>query len=187
VADGIKAKTDQLVFTVAGQVDSNALTGGLDAAGVRSAVGLASANLDTQLGAIDTVVDAVKVKTDNLPSDPADQSAVESAITAATSGLATASALATVDTVVDAILVDTDTTIPALINAVPTAAETWAHVIESGFTAAQVMRILSAVAAGSASGLENGTPSFTGLDGATTRVAGTYATGTRTVTTVDGT
>ena len=187
VVDALKVKTDQLTFTVAGQVDSNALTGGLDAAGVRSAVGLASANLDTQLGAIDTVVDAVKVKTDNLPTDPADQSAVESAITAATSGLATASALATVDGIVDAILVDTDTTIPALINAVPTAAETWAHVIESGFTAAQVMRILSAVAAGSASGLENGSPSFTGLDGATTRVAGTYATGTRTVTTVDGT
>jgi hypothetical protein len=33
---------------------------------VRTAVGLASANLDTQLSAIDTVVDAVKVKTDQL-------------------------------------------------------------------------------------------------------------------------
>lgn len=51
----IKAKTDQLTFTVANQVDSNALTnGGLDAAGVRAAVGLASANLDTQLGDVPT-------------------------------------------------------------------------------------------------------------------------------------
>ena len=72
----------------------------LDAAGVRTAVGLASANLDTQLATIDTVVDAIlvdtgteipasistltgyvdtevaaiKAKTDNLPTDPADAS-----------------------------------------------------------------------------------------------------------------
>lgn len=38
----------------------------LNAAGVRSAVGLASANLDTQLGTIDTVADAIKAKTDSL-------------------------------------------------------------------------------------------------------------------------
>lgn len=47
----------------------------LDAAGVRTAVGLASANLDTQiatlatatnLATVDTVVDAIKVKTDSL-------------------------------------------------------------------------------------------------------------------------
>jgi hypothetical protein len=68
----IKAKTDQLTFTVAGQVDANALSGGggLDAAGVRSAIGLASANLDTQLTAIDdyldTEVSAIKAKTDQL-------------------------------------------------------------------------------------------------------------------------
>ena len=44
--------------------------GGLDAAGVRAAVGLASANLDTQLAAIDDAVDtevaAIKVVTDKL-------------------------------------------------------------------------------------------------------------------------
>jgi hypothetical protein len=65
----------------------------LDAAGVRSAVGLASANLDTQLStiddlidteiatlianvatilaAVDTEVSAIKAKTDNLPASPA--------------------------------------------------------------------------------------------------------------------
>lgn len=47
----------------------------LDAAGVRTAVGLATANLDTQLGAIDS-------KTTNLPADPADQSLVIAATTA---------------------------------------------------------------------------------------------------------
>jgi hypothetical protein len=46
--------------------------GGLDAAGVRAAVGLSAANLDTQLstinGYVDTEVAAIKTKTDFLPS-----------------------------------------------------------------------------------------------------------------------
>ena len=67
------------------------------AADVRSAVGLASANLDTQfttiddyldteiaaiLAAVDTEVAAIKAKTDNLPSDPADESSIQAAIAA---------------------------------------------------------------------------------------------------------
>lgn len=40
-------------------------------------------------GRLDLLMDAVKAKTDNLPSDPADQSAVEAAITAAQSALGT--------------------------------------------------------------------------------------------------
>lgn len=56
--DAIKNKTDQLTFTIANQVDSNALTGGgsgLDAAATRAALGLASANLDAQLADLPTV------------------------------------------------------------------------------------------------------------------------------------
>ena len=72
----------------------------------------ALANGVTGFVAIDTVVDAIKAKTDNLPTDPADQSAVEAAITAATSPLATAANLATVagylDTEIAAILADTN-------------------------------------------------------------------------------
>jgi len=65
------------------------------------------------LSDIDTNAAAIKAKTDNLPADPADQSAVEDAITAAETALATdidavATAVATVDTVADAIKLQTD-------------------------------------------------------------------------------
>ena len=84
----------------------------LDAAGVRNAVGLAAADLDAQLSAIqadldnpdqykanvsslatsanlavvDGIVDAIKLKTDNLPSDPADHSILAAAIAALPQG-----------------------------------------------------------------------------------------------------
>lgn len=114
----------------------------LSAAGVRAAVGMASANLDTQLSSINS-------KTTNLPSDPADASVVagliagveakidtvdtvvdaiktktdnlpsdpadQSLIIAATNQIL--ADVATVDGVVDAILVDTGTTLPAQIAA----------------------------------------------------------------------
>jgi hypothetical protein len=59
IVDDIKAKTDQLTFTTANRVDSTTQAGvsTLDAAGVRSAVGLASANLDTQLDALPTAAE----------------------------------------------------------------------------------------------------------------------------------
>jgi hypothetical protein len=81
-----------LTSTVTGRIDvatstrlaSASYTAPLDAAGTRSAVGLASANLDTQIatlatasnlatvaGYIDTEVAAIKAKTDNLPASPA--------------------------------------------------------------------------------------------------------------------
>jgi hypothetical protein len=51
----IKTKTDQLTFTVANQIDANSLTnGGLSASATRSAIGLATANLDTQIGTLAT-------------------------------------------------------------------------------------------------------------------------------------
>ena len=54
-------------------VDNTSGTATLAAADIRSAIGLASANLDTQLstiaGYIDTEVAAIKAKTDNLPAD----------------------------------------------------------------------------------------------------------------------
>lgn len=59
----------------------------LDAAGIRSAVGLATNNLDTQLTAIDDYLDteiaAIKAKTDNLPALPAAVGDIPSAATIA--------------------------------------------------------------------------------------------------------
>lgn len=52
--------------SVVAEIADNAAGGGLDAAGVRAAVGLASANLDTQLSTIDSVADGIKTKTDSL-------------------------------------------------------------------------------------------------------------------------
>lgn len=72
---------------------------------------------------------AVKAKTDNLPTDPADQSAVEAAITAATSGLATAANLATVAGYIDTEI----TTILGYVDCLPA---TW--VVPGTLTAGQV-------------------------------------------------
>lgn len=93
--------------TVTGRIDaaiSTRLAGSsysapLDAAGTRSAVGLASANLDTQLGAI-------SAKTTNLPADPADASDIASAFGTVNSTLSTIAGY--VDTEVAAIKAKTD-------------------------------------------------------------------------------
>jgi hypothetical protein len=60
-------------------------------------------NVNAPIATVDTVVDAIKAKTDNLPADPADQSAVEAAITAAHS-----TTNAYIDTEVAAVLADTN-------------------------------------------------------------------------------
>lgn len=65
-------------------------------------------------------------------------------------------------------------------------AAVWQRVIEAGFSAEEVLRILAAVAAGNATDLEGASPSFKGLDGTTTRVAGSYGAGERVIGTVNG-
>lgn len=112
-------------------------SGGLDAAGVRAAIGLASANLDTQLAdiptvsefnartlvaadyfdpATDTVANVTTVGTTtnltNLPSIPANwltaAGLASDAVTEIQSGLASQSSVDVIDGIVDTILVDTN-------------------------------------------------------------------------------
>ena len=62
----------------------------------------------------------------------------------------------------------------------------WAKVVEAGFSAEQMLRIIAAQSAGAATGLEGSNPRFTGLDGTTIRIDGTYSSGTRTINDLDG-
>lgn len=129
----------------------------LDAAGIRAAVGLASANLDTQLSTIDGnvddilvdtgtdipaalttidgVVDTIQAKTDNLPSDPADASVIA-----------------------------------GLIDALPTANENAdalldrSNAVESGVTLRGWLRVVGAVLLGKASGGGTGTETFRDME-----------------------
>lgn len=73
------------------------------------------------------------------------------------------------------------------LNDAGSASNPWTEVIESGYTAAQILRLIAAAVQGNASGLEDGTPTFKGLDGTTDRVTATYSSGTRTVTSRDAT
>lgn len=109
----------------------------LDAAGVRGAVGLASANLDTQIGTlatasalatVDTVVDAILVDTDStIPGTLATLATAANLATVAgyvdTEIGTLLTNLATVDTVVDAIKAKTDNlpAAPAAVSDIPTA------------------------------------------------------------------
>ena len=82
-----KLLVDNINATISSRLASSSYTAPLDAAGTRSAVGLASANLDTQLTAIDDYIDtevaAIKAKTDLIPASPAATSDIPSAATIA--------------------------------------------------------------------------------------------------------
>lgn len=73
------------------------------------------------------------------------------------------------------------------LNDAGSASNPWTEVIESGFTAAEILKLIAAVIQGDATGLESGSPVFKGLDGTTDRVTATYSSGTRTVTDRDAT
>ena len=68
------------------------------------------------------------------------------------------------------------------LNDAGSASNPWTEVIESGFTAAEILKLIAAAVQGDATGLESGAPTFKGLDGATDRITATYSSGTRTVT-----
>lgn len=141
----------------------------LDAAGVRSAVGLASANLDTQLTAIDDFLDtevaAIKAKTDNLPTDPADQSAVEAAIDAAEAAILAAIPSASTNAVA---LLDT------------------ADGVETSITPRQAIRLILAASAGKLSGAATSTVVIRNVGDSKDRITALVdADGNRSAVTVD--
>ena len=73
------------------------------------------------------------------------------------------------------------------LNDAGSASNPWTEVIESGLTAAEVLRIVASVLAGKVSGGGTGTETFVGLDGTTDRVVSVNdASGNRTSVTVDG-
>lgn len=72
------------------------------------------------------------------------------------------------------------------LNDAGSASNPWTEVIEAGYTAAEILRILAAHAAGAATGLEGANPQFIGLDGTTVRIDGTYSAGTRGIDALDG-
>lgn len=104
----------------------------LDAAGVRSAVGLASANLDTQLTAIDdyldTEVSAIKAKTDQMTFTTANR--IDSQVYGMEANTVTASALAS-DAVTE---MQSGIATAASIAALPTAAQNATAVLTTQLT-----------------------------------------------------
>lgn len=63
----------------------------------------------------------------------------------------------------------------------------WEYIIESGFEAQEVIRLLSAVAVGDATGLEGTTPTFKDISGSKNRVVASYQNGRRTISEIDAT
>lgn len=72
------------------------------------------------------------------------------------------------------------------LNDAGSASNPWTEIIESGYTAAEILRLIAAATQGDATGLESGAPVFKGLDGSTERISATYVDGVRTVTGRDG-
>lgn len=151
-----------------------------DALFAASAPGYASqASVDTIDDFLDTEIAAIKAKTDNLPSDPADQSL----IIAATDALAT-------------LIGDlpTNAELATALDPLPTAAENAAALmdlangIETGLTPRQAMRLMVAALAGKLSGAATTTITIRNVGDSKDRITATVdADGNRTAVTTDAT
>lgn len=132
----------------------------LDAQGVRTAVGMASANLDTQLAGISS-------KTANLPPDPADASDIAAAFGTVNTSLGTVNTnIGTVNGTVNAIKAKTDNIpgAPAAVGDIPSAATvaTAVHdaVVDGTLTFRQSTRLQNSSLLGKASGMTTATAVF---------------------------
>lgn len=140
----------------------------LDAAGVRTAVGLAAANLDTQLTAIDDFLDTEIA---------AILAAVDTEIVAIITTLGVAGAGLTA--------MPAGTLTAGERTAIANAYLDLANGIETGFTPRQTHRIMAAVLAGKVSGYAAGPGVFRSMDDSANRVSATHdANGNRTAMTL---
>ena len=157
-------------------VDATVGTVTLTAADIRNAIGLASANLDTQLSSI-------HAKTTNLPASPA---AVGSAmtLTSAYDAAKTASTQASVDAIPTAPLLAANYTAPP--TEAEIAAEVFASTVESGHTLKQSLRLILAALAGKLSGAAGTTITIRNAGDTKNRIVATVdADGNRSAVTYD--
>jgi hypothetical protein len=219
---GTAADPGERILTVTGglvdadvtsRLASGSYTAPLDAAGVRTAVGLASANLDTQLTAIDDFLDtevaaiytrigapagasiaadiaAVKVDTAAIDDYLDTEVAAIYARIGAPAGASIAADIAAVKSDTAAVLDDTGASGVVIASGsksgyVLASTGLDSVVIETGCTARQALSVIAAATAGQVSGAGTGTVTIKGAGVATTRVvATTDADGNRSVVTL---
>lgn len=160
-----------------------------------------AAALDTVDNFLDTEVAAIKAKTDNLPSDPADASDISGAFSTVNSTLATIATY--IDTEVAAVKAQTDkltfdgsNRIVANLTAAGLDSDAANEIadalldrtsgIESSYTLRQALRIILAACGGKSSGHETGTPIYRNPGDSKDRISAvTDADGNRTSVTLD--
>lgn len=158
--------------------------------------------LINNLATVDTVVDAIKARTDNLPSDPADESLLEAAIAAIPTAPtavqnrqemdANSTRLSAIDAKTTNLPSDPadESLIEAAIAAIPSAPSTddiMDTIVEGTYSLREVLRIMAGVLAGKLSGGGTGTLSFRDLSDSLDRVVADVdlATGDRDAITLD--
>lgn len=159
-------------------------------ASVSADVAAIKAAVDTIDDYVDTEVAAIKAKTDNLPSDPADASDIAASFSTVNSTLATIAGY--IDTEVAAIKSKTDLipSSPAAVGDIPTsgaiADAVWDEAVDGTITARQSVRLANSALGGKASGLETTSAVFRDLADTKDRITATVdADGNRTAVTRD--
>lgn len=183
----IKAKTDQLTFTVANQIDANVLD--WKSATAPAMTGDAYARLGTPAGvSVSADVAAVKAQTAAIEVDTGTD------IPAAVAALHNLSA-AQVNAEVDTALADAGvtTTVTGRIDAAIstrstlTADQVWAYVVEGSYTALQFIRLITAALTGKLSGAATTTVTIRDASDTKARITATVdADGNRSSVTLDG-